>query len=75
MSKRREMLPCEANPKHLAHPLFQRDTDGLMVCVPCVPDSTWELYPGSKEREIRAYETAHKRAAIARQNFGKEITD
>jgi hypothetical protein len=70
--RRLPVLSCNANPQHMAPVLLQRDTDGLFVCAPCVPDSTWKMYPGAKERELHAYETAHKRAELARQNFGKE---
>jgi hypothetical protein len=66
------MLKCNANAEHEAPVLIQRGSDGLFVCAPCVDNETWGDYPGAQEREIRAYNTAQKRAERARQQFGKE---
>lgn len=67
---RTKWLTCEANESHYAKQLHQRDTDGLFVCAPCVPDSTWKKYPGSKQRALAEHRTSLKRAAQARANFG-----
>lgn len=65
--KKIESLPCEACGTDAA-PLYQRDTDGLFVCVPCVPQSTWNNYPGARERA----DLRDRRAQQARANFGRE---
>lgn len=47
--------------------LGMRDTDGKFVCVPCTPDSTWRMYPGSKKRAM----VRERRVKQARKNFGR----
>jgi hypothetical protein len=72
-----EWQQCEATngkaKKHYAPVLFQRDTDGLFVCAPCVPPSTWSLYPKPREQRLlalRRLELARQRSTQAKKNFG-----
>lgn len=63
-------LNCEACGAP-AQRLGQRDTDGLMVCPGCTPESTWAQYPGARERTA----LREKRAQTARRNFGHVEAD
>ena len=75
MAKSKEPLICEANTAHRTPALYQRDTDGLFVCPPCVPESTWKNYPGAKGNAVQVHERFIRRSEQARQNFGKEVAN
>lgn len=68
----KELLICAGCNKP-AHWLVQTSA-GLWVGHCCVPEEMWKQYPGWKERDRRERERRDKRSALARRNFGLEVS-